>query len=188
MQLEGKRAIITGGANGIAEATVRAFVREGASVVSLGIQDEAGKAVAESATEAGPGTALYLHCDVSDQAEVDRVFADAVGHLDMAAYGAAKGAVEAWTRNVATEWARHGVRVNTVGPAVWTPLARRIVDDLPAEDRTRFTDYFAHNVPLGGDLGEVTEPANVTVFLASDNARFMTGQMVQVDGGQVFAR
>jgi len=111
------------------------------------------------------------------------------GHfLNMAAYGAAKGAVQAWTRNVAVEWAKHKVRVNAVGPAVWTPLARRIVDELPSEAKKQFSDFFAWNIPLGGDLGNVNEPAYLNVFLASDKSTFMTGQMIQVDGGQVFAR
>lgn len=81
MQLNGKRIIVTGGANGIAAATVRAYVREGATVVSLDINDDAGKEVVEAATAVGPGSATYLHCDVSDQAEVNRVFAEAVSSL-----------------------------------------------------------------------------------------------------------
>ena len=108
--------------------------------------------------------------------------------LQLAAYGAAKGAVLAWTRNVATEWASHNVRVNSVCPSVWTPLARRIVDDLGENEKKQFKDYFKNNIPLGGDLGSTEHPANLNVFLASDNASFITGQMIQVDGGQVFAR
>ena len=257
MQLEGKRIIVTGGANGIAAATVEAFVKEGATVVSLDIQDEAGQAGAAAASAIGPGTATFMHCDITNQAEVESVFAVAVARLggldalaaiagteavkpaadlnggdidaminvhlkgtiftniaafkamqdtggsiinygshvaitahflNMAAYGAAKGAVQAWTRNAAFEWAKHKVRVNAVGPAVWTPLARRIVDELSDDMKQQFTDYFAWNVPLGGDLGDVREPAYLNVFLASDRATFITGQMIQVDGGQVFAR
>ncbi|GAA4672498.1 SDR family NAD(P)-dependent oxidoreductase [Frondihabitans cladoniiphilus] len=257
MQLEGKKIIVTGGANGVAEATVRRFAEEGANVVSLDIQDESGERVAREATAAGPGTVAYMHCDITQQDEVNRVFDAATqllggldvlaaiagteavkpaedltgedidkmigvhlkhtvftnaaafrtmkdkggsiinygshvaitGHfLDMSAYGAAKGAVQAWTRNVAREWAEYNIRVNAVGPAVWTPLAKRMFAELDTDTKQAFTDYFAWNVPLGGDLGDPLEPAKLNVFLASDNATFITGQMLQVDGGQVFAR
>ncbi|HWR84451.1 MAG TPA: SDR family NAD(P)-dependent oxidoreductase [Rhodoglobus sp.] len=88
MQLLGKRAIVTGGASGIAAATVLAYAREGASVVSVDINDEAGRRVAEEAAALGPGTVTYQHLDISDQEAVNRVFADAVqemGGLDILA-------------------------------------------------------------------------------------------------------
>src|SRR5207244_3755172 len=55
MQLEKKRIIVTGGAQGIGEATVRAYAAEGATVASMDV-NEKGRAVAEEATSAGPGT------------------------------------------------------------------------------------------------------------------------------------
>ncbi len=80
-RLENKRIIVTGGANGVAEATVRAFAREGASVISLDIQDDKGKAVAKSATEAGPGKVTYMHCDITKQDDVNLAFEEAVAQL-----------------------------------------------------------------------------------------------------------
>jgi len=85
MQLEGKRIIVTGGASGIAAATVLAYAREGASVVSVDINDDAGRAFAEQADGLGPGSVSYEHCDISNQDEVNRVFDAAVekmGGLD----------------------------------------------------------------------------------------------------------
>lgn len=70
MLLDGKRAIVTGGASGIAAAVVERFVREGATVVSFDINDDAGEQVSERATKAGPGRALYKHVDLRDRAEI----------------------------------------------------------------------------------------------------------------------
>lgn len=88
MRLEGKRIIVTGGASGIAAATVAAYVKEGAIVASLDINDELGRVVTDAAAMLGPGSATYHHCDVTHQREVNRVFAAAVermGGLDVLA-------------------------------------------------------------------------------------------------------
>jgi NAD(P)-dependent dehydrogenase (short-subunit alcohol dehydrogenase family) len=77
MQLAGKRIVVTGGANGIAAATVRAYAREGARVVSMDVEDDLGRRVA---AEAG-GDARYRHCDVSRRDEVMAAFEAAVGDL-----------------------------------------------------------------------------------------------------------
>src|SRR4051794_9746550 len=81
MQLQGKRTIVTGGASGIAAATVRAFAREGAAVVSLDINDDDGRAVAEEAAQLGPGPVSYRHCDIGRRDEVASVFEEAVAEL-----------------------------------------------------------------------------------------------------------
>src|SRR6266576_1691350 len=65
-RLRGKVALVTGGASGIGEATVRLFVDEGASVVLADLQDERGRSVAK---DAGP-RAVYVHADVSREADV----------------------------------------------------------------------------------------------------------------------
>src|SRR5215471_1238839 len=88
MQLTGKRVIVTGGARGIGAASVRAFVTEGANVASLDVLDDAGQQVTGDATEKGPGTARYWHCDVTDRQQVNDVFAEVVrefGGLDVLA-------------------------------------------------------------------------------------------------------
>src|SRR5215207_3147328 len=88
MQLEGKRTIVTGGASGIAAATVLAFAREGASVVSLDVNDQKGRRIAEEADKLGPGTVTYLHLDLSKQDDVNRIFDESValmGGLDVLA-------------------------------------------------------------------------------------------------------
>src|SRR5207244_9454903 len=77
MRLRGRRIIVTGGASGIAAATVRAYAAEGARVASLDVNDEGGRRVA---AEAGPDV-TYYHCDVARRAEVDEVFARAAAAL-----------------------------------------------------------------------------------------------------------
>jgi xanthoxin dehydrogenase len=80
--LEGKTAVITGGASGIGEATVRRFVAEGARVVLGDIQDEAGKTLA---ADLGQATS-YRHCDVTSEADVAALVDDAIeryGQLDI---------------------------------------------------------------------------------------------------------
>lgn len=89
MQLEGKRIIVTGGANGIAAGTVRAYVREGAVVSVLDIADELGEKVVQEANALGNGKATYYHCDISNQEEVFAVFekaAEEMGGLDVLAH------------------------------------------------------------------------------------------------------
>lgn len=89
MELSGKRIIVTGGSQGIGEAAVRAYVRAGAQVFSLDMNEELGSAVAADASAAGPGSARFLQCDVSNRAEVDTAFdaaAAAMGGLDVLAH------------------------------------------------------------------------------------------------------
>jgi NAD(P)-dependent dehydrogenase (short-subunit alcohol dehydrogenase family) len=249
-ELAGRRIVVTGGASGIGAAALRAFVRAGARVASLDVDDDAGRRVV---AEAGP-EATYHHCDVARRAEVRDVFArvaEHLGGLDVLAsvagiqrdapaediddaewdevfdvnvkgtvytnqaafafmkerggriinfgsgaalrgqrgsahYSAAKAAVMAWTRTVAQEWAAHGITVNSVVPAIWTPMyeahrARMSEQELAIHDMA-----MRHVIPLGGRLGDADQDmAPVLLFLASDAARFITGQAIAVDGGMI---
>jgi len=81
-RLSGKTAIVTGGASGIGEATVRRFIEEGAKVVIADIQDTEGKSLASSLGK----NASYVHCDVTQEAEVTALIDTAVtqhGRLDV---------------------------------------------------------------------------------------------------------
>ncbi len=92
MQLQGKRIIVTGSARGMGAATVRAYVQAGADVIGMDVSDEAGTAVSAQASAGGPGTAGYLHIDVSDRQSVETAFAEAcerLGGLDGLAHPAA---------------------------------------------------------------------------------------------------
>jgi NAD(P)-dependent dehydrogenase (short-subunit alcohol dehydrogenase family) len=250
MLLRDRRIIVTGGASGIAAATVRAYAREGARVASLDVNDEAGRRVAAEAGE----RVIYHHCDVSRRDDVFAVVARAVatmGGLDVLAnvagiergtpaedipqeewdlvfdvnvkgtlytnqaafrhmkgrggriinfgsgaairgqrgsahYSAAKGAVMAWTRTVAQEWARYEIPVNSVVPAIWTPMYDAHRARMSDEERAIHDMTMQYVVPLGGRLGDPDRDiAPVMVFLASDGARFVTGQAIAVDGGMI---
>lgn len=103
-----------------------------------------------------------------------------------AAYSAAKGAVLAWSRTVAQEWARYNITVNAIAPGIWTPMydahrSRMTPEELEAHDR-----HMAGYVPLGGKLGDPDRDlAPVMVFMVSEGARFITGQTLPVDGGML---
>jgi NAD(P)-dependent dehydrogenase (short-subunit alcohol dehydrogenase family) len=111
------------------------------------------------------------------------------GYRGLAAYGASKGAVMAWTRNVALEWGRYGITVNSLVPAIWTPMysehrARMTPEELAAHDAG-----MAQNIVIGGKLGDpVRDLGPVMVFLASEGARFLTGQLIAANGGVGMAR
>jgi 3-oxoacyl-[acyl-carrier protein] reductase len=98
-----------------------------------------------------------------------------------AAYGASKAAIQSLTSSMAKELGRHGVRVNAICPGV-TETSR--LDDQPPEFWDR---YVNDNVPLRR-AGSAQEVAYTAVFLASDQAGWVSGQAWNVDGGQVTMR
>lgn len=99
-------------------------------------------------------------------------------------YAAAKAGVHAWTRSAALAWGRHGVSVNAVAPAVSTPGSRRLMESLGPERAAAFAQQLTTLIPLGGRLGDPAEDlAPVLLFLGSPGARFMTGQLIGVNGG-----
>jgi glucose 1-dehydrogenase len=92
-------------------------------------------------------------------------------------YSISKGGVGNMTRTLALEYARRGIRVNGVGPgATITPINRAWTED-PVK-----TEIVAGHIPLGR-AGTADEMAGVCAFLASDDAAYITGQTIFVDGG-----
>ena len=102
-----------------------------------------------------------------------------------AAYSASKGAVHAWTRTAAGTWGAEGVRVNAVLPAIKTPMFQASWDQATDEERTEKFWRNIHSIALGQEYGDPDRDLGpVMVFLASDASRFITGQLIPVDGGQ----
>lgn len=98
-----------------------------------------------------------------------------VGTTMSFAYSASKGAINQMTRSLALTYARDNIRVNAVAPGyVDTP----ILAEVPKEAK----DAMANQLPVGR-LGKDTEIANLICYLLSDDASFITGAIVPIDGG-----
>jgi glucose 1-dehydrogenase len=92
-------------------------------------------------------------------------------------YSASKGGMQNLTRTLALEYAGRGIRVNGIGPgATVTPINRAWIDD--PEKRAQVEEH----IPMQR-AGDSDEMAGVTAFLASDDAAYITGQTIFVDGG-----
>jgi len=128
---------------------------------------------------------VYLHCHRAANIMVDRgtagsivnisSFAAARAHRQMAAYDASKGGMEAMTRSMAIDLGPFGIRINVVGPgAIHTEEF-----EAAGEEAKRRR---AQTVPLGR-VGYPEDIAGAVAFLASEDASYITGQIIYVDGG-----
>jgi NAD(P)-dependent dehydrogenase (short-subunit alcohol dehydrogenase family) len=100
-----------------------------------------------------------------------------VSLFEVAAYSASKAAVASLTKSLAIEWAKSGVNVNAIAPGVFrTALNEKLLDE---SDRGR---EFLTRTPMGR-FGNVEELAGAAVFLASEAASYVTGEVIVVDGG-----
>jgi len=241
-RFENKVAVITGATSGIGSATALAFAGEGAAVVLVGRNEERGRKLEAGIREAG-GNALFIACDVSDEAQVKRMAGTVqtkYGRLDILfnnagvmlpskeiermpvedwkrtfdinvtgmfyvtrylkpmlmesrgciinngsiagmqhyaagrsyAYSASKAAVIQFTHQMAKNYGEEGIRVNCVCPG--------IIDTPILGDRDRAV--YAQRIPLGY-VAQPEAVARVVVFLASDDAAYLTGVVLPVDGG-----
>jgi gluconate 5-dehydrogenase len=101
-----------------------------------------------------------------------------LGRDSVGAYAAAKGGLKMLTRNMATEWARHNVQVNGIGPGYFATeqTAPIRVDGHP------FNDFIVGRTPAGR-WGDPDDLQGTAVFLASGASNFVNGQVIYVDGG-----
>jgi len=245
-KLEGRVAVVTGGASGMGRATVMRFLAEGAKVVVADLNEANGAETVAVAKAGGHGDSVaFVRCDVANEADVAALVGAAVerfGRLDIAylnagvggafgpiaetsvedwdytfavlarsvflgmkhaapamkrqgggvilvtasiagmmggggshAYSAAKAAVISLIENVAAELAPDRIRVVGIAPGVIsTPLVHRGRPD-------KYEKQFRHQP--WPDRGEPDCIADVAAFLASDEARFITGETIRVDGG-----
>ena len=99
------------------------------------------------------------------------------------AYGASKGAVASFTHNTALEFGPHGIRCNAIAPGwINTPFNEKFLAQYP--DRKKVDEEIKNLHPVGR-LGLPEDIANTAVFLASDEAAFITGQEIIVAGGRM---
>src|SRR5574341_692744 len=104
-----------------------------------------------------------------------------VGDPNLAPYNAAKGGVNLLTKNMALDYARHGIRVNAVCPGrVATPMPKSRLK--PGDDWDAILGGWGRNIPLGR-VGRPEDIASSILFLASDEAAWVTGTWLVVDGG-----
>lgn len=247
-KLDGKVALVTGGASGIGAATVRLFAAEGARVVIADMQDDKGQDVARALGAEG----TFVHVNVTLEAEVQAAVETAVerwGRLDClfnnAGFGGALGPIESTsveeydmtfdvllkgvflgikhaapvmkrqragsilstasvagieagvgphlysvakagvihlTKSVALELGEYGIRANCICPgAIVTPLA--VGKPAPTERQVEGLRRGAADMHALGRVGEPEEIAHAALWLASDDASFVTGQALAVDGG-----
>ena len=247
MRMKDKVAFISGAAGGMGAATARLFGREGArAVVVADILDKEGAATVAEIEKAG-GHAIYVHLDVTDEAQWQSAIEKTVaahGRLDVlvnnagisgsaetdlydtaawnrlmginatgvflgmkygiaamkksgggsvinlssisgivgqgylhVGYNASKGAVRLITKAGAAQHGRDGIRVNSVHPGLMPPMrtSGRTADPAMRAKTLK-------GVPMGR-AGEVDEVAHAILFLASDDASYITGTELVVDGG-----
>lgn len=99
-------------------------------------------------------------------------------HFATVAYAASKGAIEAFSRSVAAYYALNGIRVNVIAPAlVATPMSRR------AQEDPQILAFLADRQPLAAGPIDPADLVGTALYLLSDDARMVTGQVVAVDGG-----
>ena len=102
-----------------------------------------------------------------------------IGAPERGIYSGAKAGVNNLSRTMAAEWAAHGIRVNVVAPTVTrSPLAEQALADSPS-----FAESVQRNNLLRHGLAEPEEISAPVIFLASDAASMITGQVLVVDGG-----
>jgi len=246
MRLEGKVAIISGGARGMGAAEAKLFAREGAKVIICDVLEDEGRQTEAEINEVG-GDAVFVKLDVTSQDEWENAVNTAIerfGKLDIlvnnagiivqstiedmtvelwdkvmdvnakgvflgtktaiphmkeagggsivnissisgivgqdnvnAGYNASKGAVRIFTKAAAVQYAKENIRVNSIHPG---PIATPMTAEGRADpERVALT---AERTPLGR-YGEPEEVANAVLFLASNEASYVTGSEIVVDGG-----
>ena len=245
MRVEGKVALISGGARGIGAATARLMAHEGAAVVVADVLEEEGQATAAEIADAG-NQATFMRLDVTDEANWqavidatvasygkldvvvnnagisgrttveetpaetwDRVMAvngkgvflgtklaipelrkagggsiinissiyGIVGSETSAAYHSSKGAVRIFTKSAAIQYAREGIRVNSVHPGFVDSPMTEASHALPEVHQLR-----VGRTPLGR-MGTPEDIAAGILYLASDESSFVTGSELVIDGG-----
>src|SRR5207247_734874 len=165
--LEGKVVLITGGSKGIGLACARAFASEGARV-SIGSRSETNRGLIVSIIGMGGKAAATMHLPG----------------------GAANAALMLVTAGWATALGKYGIRVNGINPGM--TITERLHEALRLDaQKLGITEpealkRYEERIPLGR-VAKAEEVAAVTLFLASDQASYVTGTVIPMDGGRLGA-
>ncbi|MBI6115907.1 gluconate 5-dehydrogenase [Salegentibacter maritimus] len=101
-----------------------------------------------------------------------------LGRDNVSAYAAAKGGLKMLTRNLATEWARHNIQVNGIGPGYFATSQTEPI----RKDGHPFNEFIISRTPTAR-WGDPEDLQGAAIFLASEASKFVNGQVVYVDGG-----
>lgn len=101
-----------------------------------------------------------------------------LGRNNVSAYAAAKGGLKMLTRNLATEWAKHNIQVNGIGPGYFATSQTEPI----RVAGNPFNEFIINRTPEGR-WGDPKDLAGTAVFLASEASNFINGQIIYVDGG-----
>ena len=190
-RLSGKTALVTGAAQGIGKAIAARLAADGATVIVSDINADGARAAAAAIG----GKAKAIAADISDPASVKALFAEIqalsggvdisiasntffAGTPNMAAYVAAKGGVIGFTRALATELGKYNITANAVTPGLIES------DGVKASPHNEAFGFVEMLQAMKGK-GQPEHIADVVSFLASDDARWITGQTLNVDAGMV---
>ncbi|MBN1662079.1 MAG: SDR family oxidoreductase [Deltaproteobacteria bacterium] len=109
----------------------------------------------------------------------------AIAGTNMVAYKSSKAAVNALTHSIAIKYAKKGIRVNCIMPGLMnTPMAIEGISGRGRVAKQDLIDQRNDRVPLKGGMGSGWDTAYAALFLCSDEAKFVTGVIMAVDGGQ----
>ena len=101
------------------------------------------------------------------------------------AYKASKAALNAYTQSLAIGSAKYGIRANAIMPGLMnTPMAIEGISSMTGIEKAKLIEARDAMVPLGAKMGDAWDVAHAALYLASDEARFVTGIALPVDGGQ----
>lgn len=199
-RMKDKVAIVTGGSVGIGRAACLRLAAEGAAVAVTDIQDDAGNALKPTHEIEEEEWDHVIDINVKGVflctkhaiplmrtrgggsiVNLSSIYG-IIGAADLPPYHASKGAVRLMTKNDALLYAPDGIRVNSVHPGfIWTPLVEKL-----AERSSEGLEVFRQKLDSLHPIGHVGEPddvAHAIVYLASDEAKFVTGSELVVDGG-----
>jgi NAD(P)-dependent dehydrogenase (short-subunit alcohol dehydrogenase family) len=192
MRLKGKAGIVVGAGQsiGTGRAAALLFAQEGAKVLLADRDLESALETATMIDDAG-GTAECMEDDVMrEQGSGSIVNISSIAALAAAvrltAYKISKAGVNALSQSLAIDNAAHGIRVNTIMPGLLdTPMAVDARAEHLGVPREQVVAQRNAMVPLGARMGTGWDVAYASLFLHSDEAGFITGPTLPVDGGQL---